>query len=1121
MFRLCGTLVSLFLFLLLVAAGGVAFLFGTETGETFVRSQTTAALGRLLGPSYEASLGDQHFEMRADGMLALNWTDVVLQRRDRPDQRTNVDQVSVAVRLMPLVNGRLEFGRLEMRGARIDLAAFSEDGSVRRRDVAAGSTEHGTQPAAVPARSGSVIARTADSAIRTIERQLQALQAYHFDTVSFSDITIEGLPTRFGSSPELVLRYADLHRTLDGSLQLSSSLRLGPVPVSLSGAAEFDGETSQLVGFSLRSGRIDLASVLPPTPRTATLDERPFGSDAALVFEAGMQRDGEAGSPILHASLHSDAGHVQLGLNHTRVEAADLRIEYREGDDQLRLLPSPVRFDGVAFDLEGSLAPEAENGVADPDRLRFRLGSDEIRSQVGLPTEDDTARTASLWLDGRIDPAARFAELTALALKTANGSLVGRAAYRAQLPQDVTSLDVQASDLAAADVKAFWPFFISGKSRTWVLAHLGDVGSVPTGTIALSVSRDRLGTAFKPTEYASEDELRMDIGLAGLDIDTVGTVPRLHQTNGRLESRGTVTKVFLDEATLAGQPEVKIGPAVVTMAKPRDGNIRDLLLDLDVATAGSAAGVLAVADAEPIRALRNLALDPALATGSIDGHATASLRLGEKILPADQMLGWSVTAKLAKVDPGQPIQGRRFADLDGEIAIVPGKVSGSLKGTMDGIAADMSLAVPFGGQPVGERKIEVTLDVPARKAAELVPALADVVDGPIAARITDAGDGLKAELQLTRTALKVPAMAWTKGAGVAASLSFAIRTSDEGTELDDIVLSGDGFSARGSAKLDKSGLRTAVLRDVALNPGDDVDVSVERHGKGFGITIDGAQFDARPILSELKATVGQDKNGRVGGGTFDITADIARLNGFGGKSIADFTLNFASSQGRMAALNLGGRTGGGAVSGDLSPRGDQRAITIAAADAGAFLNFSGVYGHMEGGQARLELIGSADDGYRGRLQMQNFTLVDEPRLSRIVGSSPKPGSASLSQALGQELRTERAFFDQASANLTYGGATLRVADGIVRGPVFGSSFSGTLYDPKSRIDIAGSFMPAYGINRVFGAIPILGQILGNGNEGGLIGITYHLSGPFASPTLVVNPISAIAPGIFRQIFSYE
>ncbi|MET0259279.1 MAG: hypothetical protein ABW179_11945, partial [Methylobacterium sp.] len=757
--RLCGAIVSLFLFLLLALAGGAVLLFGTETGEAFVRTQTTAALERLLGPAYEASLGDQHFEMRPDGTLALNWTDVALKRRDRPDQSTNVDQVSVAIQLLPLVNGRLEFGRLEVRGARIDLAAFSEGGVRRRADtVDAGSPGQVGAPADRPMPAKSIIARTADSAIRTIERQLQALQAYHFDTVSFSDITIDGLPTRFGSSPELVLRYADLYRTLDGSLQLSSSLRLGPVPVLLSGAAQFDDETSQLTGFSLRSGRIELDAVLPPAPLADTLDERPFGSDAALVFEAGMQRDGQTGSPVLHASLHSDAGHVQLGLNRTRIESADLRVEYREGDDRLRLLPSPVRFDGVTFDLAGGLAPEEENGVADPDRLRFRLGTDEIRSQIGLPAGTEVPRKASLWLDGRIDPAARFAELTSMALKTASGSLAARAAYRAQLPTDLTSLDLEATDLSAADVKAFWPFFISGKSRTWVLAHVGDVGAVPAGRIALSVSRDRLGTAFKPTEYVSDTELRLDIDMAGLDVKTVGTIPRLQGATGRLETRGTVTKVFLDEARLAGQPDVTLGPALVTMAKPHDGNIRDLLLDIEVEADGPVAEILAVANAEPMHALRNLAFDPALATGSVDGRATASLRLGEGIGPADQMTSWSVTAKLSKLDPGQPIQGRRFADLGGDIDIAPGALRGTLKGTMDGIPADLSLALPFGPEPVGARKIEVALDVSARKVAELVPALADVVDGPIAARVSDTGNGLKAELQLTRTALKVPAM---------------------------------------------------------------------------------------------------------------------------------------------------------------------------------------------------------------------------------------------------------------------------------------------------------------------------------------------------------------------------
>ena len=40
------------------------------------------------------------------------------------------------------------------------------------------------------------------------------------------------------------------------------------------------------------------------------------------------------------------------------------------------------------------------------------------------------------------------------------------------------------------------------------------------------------------------------------------------------------------------------------------------------------------------------------------------------------------------------------------------------------------------------------------------------------------------------------------------------------------------------------------------------------------------------------------------------------------------------------------------------------------------------------------------------------------------------------------------------------------------------------------------------------------------NEG-LVGITYKITGPLAEPTMTFNPISAIAPGIFRKIFEYQ
>jgi hypothetical protein len=92
---------------------------------------------------------------------------------------------------------------------------------------------------------------------------------------------------------------------------------------------------------------------------------------------------------------------------------------------------------------------------------------------------------------------------------------------------------------------------------------------------------------------------------------------------------------------------------------------------------------------------------------------------------------------------------------------------------------------------------------------------------------------------------------------------------------------------------------------------------------------------------------------------------------------------------------------------------------------------------------------------------------------------------------------------------------------VLRGSLVGASFQGLLYDPKGNIDMTGTFMPAYGLNRLFGEIPIIGILLGNGRDRGLIGVTFKLDGDADSPNVQVNPLSAIAPGIFRSIFEYR
>ncbi|WP_416355663.1 hypothetical protein ACLNGM_15705 [Aureimonas phyllosphaerae] len=1108
--RLVGAILSFVLLLAITIAGAGMFLLGTPAGERFVQSQTTAALSRLLGPRYEATLGRQQFEFRGDGTLALNWYDAALHRRDRPELESRVERISVALRLMPLVGGSLEFGRLEIVGADLDLAAFA---GVRPAMPAASTTDVDDR---------SVLARTIDRGISALERQLQALQAYHFDTLSLQDIRVTGLPVRSGSLTQLTLQRADLHRALDGTLRLVSSIEVGDMPVVMSGTAEFDSSTSRLTRLQGRTGRIALGSIVPPADEADEDDERPFGSDSEASLELSLDRKDPDEPAYVRASAHVGAGHLQLGLNRTRVEDARLDLTYRQGEERVVIEPSPFRFRDVSFELSGTVGQTNRGNPDEAPIYGFAVSSPDVRSKVGREEMAEAGPlTASLELAGSFEPSKRRLTLDKAVVLTDGGRLEGQARYDGSAADARTFLDLKATSLTASAVKAFWPFNISGKSRRWVLAHLADDGDVPEGRIAIDILRDRIGDAFKIGGTPTEAELQLDIPVRGVSLSTVGDLPDLMQVDGTVTVRGIRTDIAVDEAKVVGLDRVEIKPSTLVLQRPPDGGLRDLGIDLNVQASGAVPELLAIADRDPIRAFRNLSLKPDAFSGSGTVEVGARLVLGDSIPRDQQVRDWSVEAELENVEPGQPIEGRTFTKLSGLFHAIPGQASGSLDGMMDGMPAKLTFALPFGTNPVGSRSLEAELKVPSAKVVDLVPALSGVVKGPIAARVTDDADGMRAKLDLSQTELDLPAVAWKKGPGIPANLAFVVRRDGETTELDDLDLEGDGFRAQGSLSVDKRGLRRAALTQVALNPGDDVRVEVERHGEGFGVQVKGDRFDARPILAELRAGIGRDKKGRVGGGTFDITMDVSRIDGFNGRGVDGFSLNYASADGRLAALALGGSIGGADLAGDLAPQNDNRRIRIASGDVGGLLGFTGLYSHMEGGQGSLTLVGSSDAGYRGEVKLANFNLVDEPRLSRIVGSSPAPGAASLSQAIGQELRTERAFFDHASAKLGYDRGSLRVADGIVRGPIFGSSFAGIVYDPSGQIDVTGSFMPAYGLNRVFGAIPIIGQILGNGQEGGLIGITYRLSGAMASPTLVVNPISAIAPGIFRQIFAFD
>jgi hypothetical protein len=74
---------------------------------------------------------------------------------------------------------------------------------------------------------------------------------------------------------------------------------------------------------------------------------------------------------------------------------------------------------------------------------------------------------------------------------------------------------------------------------------------------------------------------------------------------------------------------------------------------------------------------------------------------------------------------------------------------------------------------------------------------------------------------------------------------------------------------------------------------------------------------------------------------------------------------------------------------------------------------------------------------------------------------------------------------------------------------------------RGYVQISGTYVPLYGLNSMLGSVPILGDILTGGQGGGIVGLTFVVQGNLKDPQVGVNPVSALTPGIFRQIFETD
>ncbi|MCR4266491.1 DUF3971 domain-containing protein [Nitratireductor sp. ZSWI3] len=1058
----------------------VQFVGVGAIGQERLQAAAQKALTSFAGFAVKADMEELRLVLSDRSLVALEVRKLDLDRAETGDTLIEADALRFGFKLWPLLSGRIEVGSVEIEGARIDLARLSNRSETSPDDP---FWARPVEPGMLPQHVFSGLRRAYAAAERAGTRYI---------TLRDVELVAADNPTRRAT--------VDLRASVApaGKLDFDGTVHVGGRAVAVTGQAL----------RPVRDGPIRSLSVALELPRAGFLDAAIGGRDdgAERGQKLGALRlslegaETEAGKGSLALDLRFEDAAIGLGEDGTLSATGNLSAKVDDAADAITISRANLSVGRSLFNFVGSLGLQDRDGEG-PPIYSFDLMS--RRSIVAAADSPEADVSFAARVTGRIEPAGGRIVGDAVRIVTAAGQVSASAAVTLEAGKSPgLSLAVYASDLPTNEVKQFWPWFAAPGARNWVLSNLFG-GRVTEGNLRLRVPPGRLGNG----QPLDNDEVSGEFRVANARFDIAGHIPPVRDGIGMVKFQGADVDVFIDSGTVY-MPSGRTVAASQGTLKIRNAHIRPRIGKLEIDVAGEAPAVVELASYEPIDVSSVIGLKPKEVSGDVKAHVAADIPLSNGI-PRD-MLRWRVALDYENLSLSKPFDGQTITDAKGVAVIEPEKADISASAKLNGVPAKLDLVEPLGQNKAQKRRnVTLTLDDKARR--RILPGLDDIVAGTSEVRYEELENGLrKISVKLDAAELMLPWMNWRKGTGIPASASFVMEQKENEIALRDFNLEGQTFAASGRLTIANGELAFARFDGARLNRGDDFTITIERKAKAYAISMRGAAFDARSVIKQYLGT--QADAGDAGGGGsvgVELNAKLTRLSGFSGEVLRDVSLTYVSDGRSSGRLETSATTHNGGTM-TLSRNGGT--IGANSNDAGAIMRFLDFYPNMEGGQMRVALRENGRT-LSGSVAAQDFFIVNEPRLRSLVAAT-ETGDDS-------QVDVSRVRFDRGYANIHKSGGSLELQNGVLRGPLIGTTFQGLLFDENDNISITGTFMPLYGLNRIFGEIPLFGEILGNGRDRGLIGITYRLMGKLDSPQLEVNPISAIAPGIFRQIFEYR
>jgi hypothetical protein len=421
-------------------------------------------------------------------------------------------------------------------------------------------------------------------------------------------------------------------------------------------------------------------------------------------------------------------------------------------------------------------------------------------------------------------------------------------------------------------------------------------------------------------------------------------------------------------------------------------------------------------------------------------------------------------------------------------------------------------------EPDAEFKLQATLDDTARSRLGLNFGAA--VTGPlpvkVAGRVGGARDDSRFDIEADLTPLNVEGVlpGWAKPSGKPARAVFTLIKDKSSIRFDDLLIDGQGVLVKGNVELDAQGdLQQANFPVFATSDGDKTAVKAERGtDKVLRVTVRGDVYDGRTFVKTSMAGP-YDQKSAAPYSDLDLDIKLGVVAGHHGEALRGLDLRLSRRGGRVRAFSLNAKIGRDTpLVGEIRKRvtTGRQVLYFETNDAGALFRFTDVYPRMVGGQVWIGMDPPNPDRapQDGVLQVRNFVIRGEGALDRVVSNAPQQASYNAVD------------FTLARAEFTRVPGRMMIRDGIVNGPMIGATIEGSIDYARDDVNLRGTLVPLYGLNNMFGQIPIVGLFLGGSREG-LLGITYEVRGPTSNPRPVVNPLSAIAPGLLRKLFEFR